>query len=470
MKKNHAFSTVMRLVVSVWMCNATILFAQTGESSVSEVSATAGQDTGLSNDSVLNCNLLRFLTPDTARFSPEVERALQLVANYDSLMVYADTIPVNPVFMPIVFSEYQEPRVSKIHLADRKCNRPYSLSLDSRTGWLNSARSFDALGEEARIDFMVQRADLVKYNDDNLPEIVVANVLETNSKKNLITLKTPQMKKVEEVDVGEVKLKHWISGFQSSIQFSQVHISENWYQGGESNLNLLSDQVYTLKYDNYKNIIFDNTIQWKLGLNTAQEDTVHQVRVSEDLFQINSKFGVKAFRNWYYTASLLFKTQLVGSYKANSNERVTEFLSPGEMNIGVGMSYQYKNEKRKLDFSTTLSPFSYDLRFVLSDKRINPADFGIDEGKFLNQYGSSVEAVLKWEFVKNMVWNSRFFYFTSYSRVQLDFENSFDFVLNRFFSTRLFFHLRYDDGQPKKTKNTYLQFKELLSIGFNYRF
>ena len=134
------------------------------------------------------------------------------------------------------------------------------------------------------------------------------------------------------------------------------------------------------------------------------------------------------------------------------------------------MSYQYKNDKRKLELSAILSPLSYNLRFVLDDKSIDPASFSITEGKSLSQYGSSVETTVKWEFIRNMLWNSRFFYFTNYDRIQIDFENSFDFILNRFFSTRLFLHMRYDDRQPKKDKDTYLQFKELLSFGFNYRF
>ncbi|MFR7681242.1 MAG: hypothetical protein ACLU18_16235 [Bacteroides thetaiotaomicron] len=49
-------------------------------------------------------------------------------------------------------------------------------------------------------------------------------------------------------------------------------------------------------------------------------------------------------------------------------------------------------------------------------------------------------------------------------------ENTFDFILNRFFSTRLFVHLRYDDARTLNKDFGHFQLKELLSFGFNYKF
>ena len=79
-------------------------------------------------------------------------------------------------------------------------------------------------------------------------------------------------------------------------------------------------------------------------------------------------------------------------------------------------------------------------------------------------------ADIKWEFYHNMVWSCRLFYFTNYDHVQGDMENTFDFILNRFFSTRLFVHLRYDDARALNKDFGHFQLKELLSFGFNYKF
>lgn len=424
-------------------------------------------------DSLKTANLLKLVKPDTTiQLSPQVERALYMALHYDSLMTYSDTMPVNPIFLPIIFTSYQNQEVKGLSIPEKQTgyNRLPPLGSDQ---WLEDVIALNGIADDARFNMIVTSPQSIKYDREKLPDVPEPKKLKSNRLKNLLTVEPDKLEiDQSQIKKEEVKLKNWISGFQSSIQFSQVHISDNWYQGGESNLNIVSNQVYNLKYDDYKRVLFENTIQWKLGLNNAPDDTVRSIRVNEDLFQINSKFGYKANKKykWYYSLTLLFKTQLLSSYKANSDEKQAEFLSPGELNLGLGMSYQYDNDPRKLHISVVPSPLSYNLKFVARDKYIDPQWFGIEKGKTQNQYGSSFETTLKWEFLWNMHWNSRFFYFTNYDRIQIDFENSFDFVLNRYFSTRLFVHLRYDDRQPKKERNTYLQLKELLSFGFNYRF
>ena len=92
----------------------------------------------------MNSYLLRLIEPDTTRFSPEVERALQMVVDYDSLMIYTDTIPINPIFMPIIFSKYQDVKIPTIHLVKGK-KMDYGLSLGNSIDWLKSAENFETL-------------------------------------------------------------------------------------------------------------------------------------------------------------------------------------------------------------------------------------------------------------------------------------------------------------------------------------
>mgnify|MGYP002514089380 CR=1 FL=1 len=65
--------------------------------------------------------------------------------------------------------------------------------------------------------------------------------------------------------------KLWKHGFVSSIQVSQAYISKNWYQGGETNFNLISDQLYNVEYD-HNNILFTTSAQWKVGVYTTPSD------------------------------------------------------------------------------------------------------------------------------------------------------------------------------------------------------
>ena len=101
---------------------------------------------------------------------------------------------------------------------------------------------------------------------------------------------------------------------------------------------------------------------------------------------------------------------------------------------------------------------------------MKPESLLIKECKKNSIFGSSFEGRIKWEFYRYMVWSCRLFYFTNYEHVQGDMENTFDCILNRFFSTRVFVHLRYDDALALNKDLGHFQLKELLSFGFNYKF
>lgn len=416
-------------------------------------------------------NLLSLIETDTTDQTLPVIKMLRLLEYADSLKAAQGNseMPVNPLFLPIVFKEQMSTPLQHISLPDNNPFKPKELTVDDL--WLQKETQSEKTRNMAQNYVIVNYPKMIRYNLDNLPEVPKQYMIENDPVKHILSIKEKPLVIKNDVGKENIKLKRWIVNFQSSIQFSQVYVSENWYQGGTSNVNLLSDQQFSVKYNDPKEqrILFENLIQWRLNINSAPEDTLRSIRISEDLFQINSKFGLKAYNNWYYTATLNFKTQFFTSYTANTNDKSASFLSPAELNLGLGMSYQYKNEKKLFETSVSLSPLSYNLQFII-DNDMNPANFGIKSGKSMNQYGSSFEGRIKWEFYHNMVWTCRLFYFTNYEHVQGDWENTFDFILNRFFSTRLFVHLRYDDALALNKDLGHFQLKELLSFGFNYKF
>lgn len=267
---------------------------------------------------------------------------------------------------------------------------------------------------------------------------------------------------------------NWLHSFDGSLHFSQAYISPNWYQGGNSNLNMIVGALYNVKLNPKfnPNVIFETTVSYKLGLNNAPEDSIHKYNISEDLFQVNSKFGLKAARRWYYSITAQFKTQLLNSYKVNTNEMIAAFLSPSELNVGVGLTYSYENPRKTVQFSASIAPLSYNLK-TCTNPNLNPEAFGIDAGKTSkSEYGSSLELTFKWRLTYNIQYSSRLFAFTDYHYLQGDWENTIDFSINRFMSARIFAHLRYDSQAPvvADTSWRHWQFKEILSIGFSYKF
>ena len=272
----------------------------------------------------------------------------------------------------------------------------------------------------------------------------------------------------------EVKKRHWIRAFNASIQFSQAYVSPNWYQGGNNNLNMLGQLYYNVKLNQeyHPNLLFDFTAQYKLGINSAPDDSIRNYSISDDLLQLNTNFGIKAANRWYYSFIGQFKTQLFNSYKSNTRILRSAFLSPAEFTGGIGMTYDYTNPKKTFSFKASLAPISYTLNICTNDQ-LDETAYGIKPGgTTVSKYGSTAELNLFWKMAPNISLRSRLFTHTDYSRVQADWENTLLFEINRFLTTQIYAHMRYDSRgvRAEGTNWKKLQVKEILSIGFSYKF
>lgn len=118
------------------------------------------------------------------------------------------------------------------------------------------------------------------------------------------------------------------------------------------------------------------------------------------------------------------------------------------------------------------SPISLKYIYAKDTLNINPNLFGIETGKNrLIDFGNSLNAVLSYIPNHETQIDSKLTFYTNYKKVEIDWEIVGNFVINRFLSTRISLHPRYDntiilaEGQRAK-----LQFKQLLSIGFSRKF
>lgn len=270
----------------------------------------------------------------------------------------------------------------------------------------------------------------------------------------------------------DIKEKRWLHNFNTSLQFSQAYISPNWYQGGNNNVNAIAQIYWNVKLNEkfYPKLLFEMTTQYKLGVNSAPDDTIRDYNISDDLFQWNMKFGYKAANRWYYSTNMMFKTQLLNNYASNSHNLRAAFMSPAEYNLGVGMTYS-KNTKR-INFGASINPLSYNLKTCLN-KDMNETAFGIKEGrKTVSQYGSNAELNFKARVTWNITYTSRLFMFTNYEYLQGDWQNTLAFDINRFLATQIFWNLRYDTSTKRLPDSDWhrFQFKEIFSFGLSYKF
>lgn len=403
---------------------------------------------------------------DPANFGPQ-ELVVDSLLDLDGL-----TMPA-PFFMPAVFDTYS---LTKNAESYDPMTSPFP-EAGSPTAWIDRRVARNSRLNAFMQDYMVANPGLVRYNMADLPRPPKEFTMEVDPATAKITVHefVRDRKQMAEIaQAPEISRINWLHSFDGALQFSQAYVSPNWYQGGNSNLNMIVNALYNVKLNQafHPNLIFETTVSYKLGLNNAPEDTVHNYNISEDLFQINTKFGVKAAKRWYYSVNGQFKTQLLNNFKTNSRELTAAFLSPSELNVGVGMTYAYTNKKNTFTFNASIAPLSYNLK-TCTNSRLNPEAFGIKPGKHsVSQYGSNAELTWQWKLSYNITYNSRMFIFTDYNYVQGDWENTLAFDINRFLSTRLYAHLRYASNAVRdlESKWSKLQVKEILSIGFAYKF
>ena len=375
------------------------------------------------------------------------------------------------LYAPLVFDNHQPE--AEATASKPASNEPYSL--DAGDGWLQQAMGNRMRTRQMRQRAMINNPQLVAYNAQRLPEAPPEGIIEVEPRQAMLTVVTPQVVVPEDAtpaDAPDLKIHDWLHIFNASLQFTQAYISGNWYQGGENNLALLGSMNWNcnLNQDRHPNWLFNNALSYKLGIATTHGDSIRKYLINEDNFLFSSQLGYKAVKNWYYSAMFQFTTQFLNNYKTNTHTMTAAFLSPAEMNIGLGMTYNYKKADDRM-FTLAIAPISYNLKYCRNITDIDPTRFGIDAGKHSKStVGSNFEAKLLWRFTPSVMITSRLYMFTNYQYVQGDWENTLDFNIGKYLTTQFYTHLRFDRSHKRDEDWKYWQFKEILSLGVIYRF
>lgn len=255
----------------------------------------------------------------------------------------------------------------------------------------------------------------------------------------------------------------WHRRGTTDLQISQTALTDNWYKGGDNNMTIYNyDKLVFSRYDESKITALDIALELRLSGYYTKADTIHPMRVNDNQFRVDVTYGYKAWKNWYYSSSFTLKTPVFEYFNANSRNVKNNFFSPLEMNISVGVDLKLSKDKL-YTYSLMLAPLSYNLKCVCDD-RVQVTSFGIEAGKrSLNQIGSSITSKFEWKISDELKWTSRFYFFTSYHNTQLEFENTFETILSRYSTAKIYLYPRFDDGVDQK-----LQMKEMLTFGLAF--
>ena len=347
-----------------------------------------------------------------------------------------------------------------------------SLSIEpDQTGSDSVADAIDA----ALLHIYLNRPDLVNTTETQLQE--TGNVRDDvdqpikNQVKLVEKVESPVIDMPDDVptEILIQKPKFWTKKGDGYLQFMQNFVSDNWYKGGESNYSMVGAVTLEANYDNRNKWKWDNKLEMKLGFMHTRTDSVHKFKSNEDLIRFTSKVGLEAAKNWYYTLQFLAYTQFTRGLKANDLNTYSDFMSPFNLNLGVGMDYKVASKNNRLTGTVNLSPLAINYRYV---DRLNLATcYGLEEGKHsLVDFGAQVTADVTWKINDVVSWKSRLYAFTSYKRAEIEWENTFTLRVSKCISANLFLFPRFDDSGTKDDELGYLQFKEYSSIGFTYGF
>jgi hypothetical protein len=276
------------------------------------------------------------------------------------------------------------------------------------------------------------------------------------------------LRESEELDVKQSLEKvadyqsNWTISGSEDVQFSQIYL-ENWVSGGQSYISLLSDLSLSAVYSLDK-VEWENSVTHEIGFYTG--DGI-DARISDDEFDISSKYGLNASKKWFYSLLFTLETQFFRGYSSSDYEKETPtsaFMSPGYFSIAAGMDYKTTN------FTLLLSPVTSRLTVVADTALIDQTDYSLDEDEkmqFLT--GVSLQNDFTWQMNDDMklvsALNIFYDYFETDEKIQAEWDMTFDLKINVFLSTQIVSKLRYYESESSK-----IQAKESLSVSFSYNF
>lgn len=280
----------------------------------------------------------------------------------------------------------------------------------------------------------------------------------------------------------------WKTGGVVAINFTQVSLT-NWAAGGNNSLSL--NGLVSL-YANLKkgNSTWDNTLDLGYGLLKQGDE---ELRKTDDRIDFMSKYGKKAFHHWYYAGLINFKSQMAPGYKYPDDSTViSRFLAPGYILGAFGMDYKPSDA-----FTLFVSPLTSKLTIVNDARLANAGAFGVKKAtyddvgtlltegeKYRAEYGGYLRAILSANVMKNIKLQTKLELFSNYAEdpdhVDVNAELLLAMKVNDYISATISTQLIYDhdidiavdennDGTIDAT-GPRTQFKEVLGIGFTYKF
>lgn len=245
----------------------------------------------------------------------------------------------------------------------------------------------------------------------------------------------------------------------------------NWNAGGDNSFS----GILSFRWDNsYKkgNFFIENLIDARYGINLREGE---EPQKTDDALRIESSFGYRknAVSKWYYSGRVSLNTQFSKGYKyPNRKNHISTFFAPGYLMVGVGADFSNADKS----FRIHLSPITSKTTFVLDKKLSDAGAFGVEKGERTRmEFGVLTTIFHKMTLMKNVEMTNRVSLYSDYIRnagkVDINWDSHVKMTINKYLESNLGLFVIFDDDiKDKESKESEIQLKQILGLGFTYRF
>jgi len=270
----------------------------------------------------------------------------------------------------------------------------------------------------------------------------------------------------------------WEIGGNGTLGFTQMFLS-NWKAGGRSALSFLSVLKGYANYSNDSKLKWENSGEIRNGW-IRQGGDIDQTQKNDDKLELISRLGVNAYKNWYYSAEIDFKTQFFKGYNyPNDSVPISAFMSPATTFFKLGFDY-----KPNKNFSLFLSPITAKNVFVRDTALIDQTKYGVSaHSRSFWEPGFNADLRYKIDFNPRISYETKYKMFLNYQqpfkKVDINWENTIVAQLTNRISMTFMLYMLYDSNVTFPTgkfeaNGTEIfkpkwQTKELTTVGFSYK-
>jgi len=279
----------------------------------------------------------------------------------------------------------------------------------------------------------------------------------------------------------------WKKGGTVTVNVTQVSLT-NWSAGGQSQF---AGNALLSVFANYTkgNGLWEN--YFDIGYGTFKQGKDGEWWKSDDKIDFTSKYGQNLYKSWYLAGLINFKTQMDQGYNyPDDSTIISKFMAPGYLLAALGFDY-----KPNANFTAYIAPLTSKMTFVTDTILANAGSFGVDAAeyddngnmvssgkKFRNEFGGYLRFFYKASLMENVDLQTKLDLFSNYLKdpqnIDVNWEVLITMKVNKYISATISTQLIYDDdvdiafeqGDGSIIYHPAAQFKEVLAVGFSYKF